>query len=816
MGRLFQQVSERTIRITRSFRKRARQGFPVFALFLLNLVFFSDILRSGGLFIERDLTSFFIPPRHFWVDCLKGGDFPLWNPLNFGGHPFLATLQPGVLYPPNLLFFILPFSDAFNWIIISHFFLAGAFTYAFLRFLEAGRAASFLGASLFLLGGYLLSLHSLLSALLSLIWLPLILLLFGRALRFNSLWSAVWAGVFLSVSFLGGGVETVMATCGTLGLMAVYSRSFGGNVRFALKALMVTAAVFAGMSAIQMVPFLELSNQSIRKDGLSYQEAIVWSASPLDLISFLIHDPYGSLTDIKKYWIRQSWLKTFYVGGIPFLLSIIYILKEKKGKYFWLLVGAFSIFFALGGFNPLYPYMYKFIPGVNKIRYTVKFLFLGMFALCVMTGLGLQRLLDVVRQEGKTKIGWAAIILATSTAIFLLWLNVQHEWVLAYMKSVGLDKPTYNDAAVNLYNLKRMLFYFTLGCSIIWLLIKTRGSRYGIVALCLVMVLDLLGNIGYYASTMPDVYFADNWTVRQVKSGLGEYRTLITPFTYAPTSTIMAPNILPGALSQRVISPSFNLNYGIRDIWGAEVMRVKRTDDLYNVMIVAPSIDATRIVDLFSVKYVISTKPISSPNFAFVGADIEGLEGDRKKLLKDQTIKLYRNKRVLPRSFIATGYRVEADPSAALKLLSKKAFDPGKTVLLEEPPIWDPAIPSVAIPKGPAGASILSESNNKVELHARVMSPSLLYLADTWYPGWTAYVDGKKTKIYRANYNFRAVPLPPGEHTVVFRYEPLSFYIGACITGVTLLILIVCGLTSFLRRRNKGQLIADDNTTIAV
>ena len=187
MGRLFQQVSERTIRITRSFRKRARQGFPVFALFLLNLVFFSDILRSGGLFIERDLTSFFIPPRHFWVDCLKGGDFPLWNPLNFGGHPFLATLQPGVLYPPNLLFFILPFSDAFNWIIISHFFLAGAFTYAFLRFLEAGRAASFLGASLFLLGGYLLSLHSLLSALLSLIWLPLILLLFGRALRINSL-----------------------------------------------------------------------------------------------------------------------------------------------------------------------------------------------------------------------------------------------------------------------------------------------------------------------------------------------------------------------------------------------------------------------------------------------------------------------------------------------------------------------------------------------------------------------------------------------------------------------------------------------------
>ena len=124
-------------------------------------------------------------------------------------------------------------------------------------------------------------------------------------------------------------------------------------------------------------------------------------------------------------------------------------------------------------------------------------------------------------------------------------------------------------------------------------------------------------------------------------------------------------------------------------------------------------------------------------------------------------------------------------------------------MVLEELPIWDTAIPSNTAPKRPSAAKILSERNNEVDVQARVMRPSLLYLADTFYPGWKAYVDGIKTKIYRANYNFRAVPLPPGEHQVEFRYQPLSFYMGAGITGLTIFILISLGLNSFLRGRNK-------------
>ena len=157
---------------------------------------------------------------------------------------------------------------------------------------------------------------------------------------------------------------------------------------------------------------------------------------------------------------------------------------------------------------------------------------------------------------------------------------------------------------------------------------------------------------------------------------------------------------------------------------------------------------------------------------------------------------------MLPRWLIVKRYQVEANPASELELVSRNTFDPQRAVVLEERPIWDPRIrPSIT--EGPEDIKIENESNNRIELLANVTTPSFLYLADTYFPGWNAYVDGIKTKIYRANYNFRAVPLPLGDHHVEFRYEPLSFYVGAWISGITLLMLIAFGIR-YLMLHRKG------------
>ncbi|HYA93797.1 MAG TPA: YfhO family protein, partial [Thermodesulfobacteriota bacterium] len=91
----------------------------------------------------------------------------------------------------------------------------------------------------------------------------------------------------------------------------------------------------------------------------------------------------------------------------------------------------------------------------------------------------------------------------------------------------------------------------------------------------------------------------------------------------------------------------------------------------------------------------------------------------------------------------------------------------------------DPGEPLIGLSQK---VQILSESNNRLDLRVSAVENSLLVLSDTHYPGWKAFVDGKETKIYRADYTFRAIPLSAGTHQVEFVYDPLSFKLGALFT----------------------------------
>ncbi|MFA5338479.1 MAG: YfhO family protein, partial [Candidatus Omnitrophota bacterium] len=50
-----------------------------------------------------------------------------------------------------------------------------------------------------------------------------------------------------------------------------------------------------------------------------------------------------------------------------------------------------------------------------------------------------------------------------------------------------------------------------------------------------------------------------------------------------------------------------------------------------------------------------------------------------------------------------------------------------------------------------------------------------------------ALVDGKRVKIYPADYAFRAITVPAGEHMVTFRFSPFSFKLGVALTVLFLL-----------------------------
>ena len=97
-----------------------------------------------------------------------------------------------------------------------------------------------------------------------------------------------------------------------------------------------------------------------------------------------------------------------------------------------------------------------------------------------------------------------------------------------------------------------------------------------------------------------------------------------------------------------------------------------------------PSISATHLIDLYGVKYVISVTPIEEdPRFELIYSRIEGLQGKREDLLKENTIKLYKNRSSLPRAWLVKDFKV-LDSKAILSTMTRKEFDPRKEVLLEE------------------------------------------------------------------------------------------------------------------------------------
>ena len=86
---------------------------------------------------------------------------------------------------------------------------------------------------------------------------------------------------------------------------------------------------------------------------------------------------------------------------------------------------------------------------------------------------------------------------------------------------------------------------------------------------------------------------------------------------------------------------------------------------------------------------------------------------------------------------------------------------------------------------------IIADTDTHLSIKTTTNRPTILYLADTYYPGWEALINKKPTEILRANLFFRAVQLPAGDNLVEFIYRPKSFYFGVILSIITSTFLII-------------------------
>ncbi len=772
----------------------AKNLWPVCFFFALSALYLGETQNS--IFVERDLLRFFIPPRQFWVEEIKNFTFPLWNPFYYNGHPLFATLQPGVLYPFSALYLFLPFNEAFNLNIEIHFALAGWFTYLLLRGMKASHGAALISGIGFMLSGYLLSIHSFLNTFLSVPWVPLLILVFFAGVKKNHYGYALISGALGTCMFLGGGIEICYMTFGVILFLIIFpelvieKESFPPSLKQRLALFAVFIVTMLGLSAIQILPMLELSKLSLRSEALSYAEAGIWSLHPLDLLELFLPDQYGLGWGIKNFWTYQNMLKTIYMGAIPFLLSLFLIKKNKKLFLGFLFLFLVSLVFALGKHTFLHYYLYEYLPLFNKLRFPVKFIFMAIIVLCITAGLGYDSFKQEAIKNNNKTLPLLFLVLGFLCMLGFGILNLFHNEFVAYFDSIGWSPPKYNEITINIFNIKRLLVFTSLLCVCIYLYFQPKFQKpHMLVLLVSVFILDLFYfHVGFYVKLNIEKVNQPAESTKFIKSDPSLFRIYTN-------SKIENSSYTPGGSKWDALSVNKEIfgfgmlgNQKIFQTQGVAVTRQKRVEIIDEFIKTDSSLDKTQLLNLMNVKYIISIPELTSPDFKKVfesypelseKSKIEGLE-------QLESVGIYENKNVLPRAFLVPFCKVVSKNIGYAGFFKGKQFDPRAVVLLDkEPKGFD------CIEKGETGSQgsvqIETYKSNSVDLLVTSNRRQFLFMSDSYYPGWKAYVNGEGKEILRANYLFRALLIEPGTHKIRFEYDPLSFKLGLIISLLTVL-----------------------------
>lgn len=213
--------------------------------------------------------------------------------------------------------------------------------------------------------------------------------------------------------------------------------------------------------------------------------------------------------------------------------------------------------------------------------------------------------------------------------------------------------------------------------------------------------------------------------------------------------------------ADKVIPINFLMNYGIETLEGYDAVYPSTISEyvaaVNNNLGNLNSIRRYAIID----NYYSNLLDIANVKYFVILKENESLYLKNKKFKKvfeDRSVVVLENMNALPRQFEVRNWEVVTNQTDVLKKLGTRDFSSGKKIILAEAP----------------------PENVK----------TMLFFSDTFYPGWRAFVNGVETKIYRANYTFRAIAVPEGNYHVDFKYEPDTFYKGLKISAFSSMVIL--------------------------
>lgn len=370
---------------------------------LLPALLLLPLWRNAGLGAGEDDILYYWPMRLHFQRCFDAGEWPLLNPWNGLGRPFLADPQTAVFYPPTWLFALAKIDVAYPLHLALHFALAFYGAYRLARGERRSAAAAVFAGIAFAFCGFMLAHRAHFTMQAAAAWAPLVVWRVRRAVQLSELSisrgvrAGVIAAICLALQALAGHVQMAALTAlGCVVLTLAERRRATGiaehqtqsrPIRFA--ALLTVFIASAGLFAVQAIPTWRYMRVCERASW-SYWQFTENSLLPTAALTMLSPFALGQRTPnaMGDAWWGPSHQseQTGYIGVSTLILAALSLrlpwrAQPHRGAWVWLLLVA--ILLALGRYGPLCPLLY-WLPGSQLFRCPARALLLVDLALAML------------------------------------------------------------------------------------------------------------------------------------------------------------------------------------------------------------------------------------------------------------------------------------------------------------------------------------------------------------------------------------------------------------------------------------------------
>jgi hypothetical protein len=784
-------------------RRRRRDPLP-WAIATLGALFFARPLFLDWTFYFRDLHMVNLPGKevlaHFW----RQGILPLWNPYLHGGQPLLGDPIAAGFYPTSLLYVLLPPVRAFNVDLAGHVVFAALAAYALARGLRLARPAAWTVAMVYGFAGLTLSQVDVFGRLTGMPYLPLVLLAMHRRLAGGGRRWLALAALCGGLQLLGCAPEIAAFTWLTAGVWAL-AYPYPASVPRRLLELAAAVSLTLILGAAQILPMAELTRDSRRGQGITYEAFTTWSVSWRQLPGLLVSGYLGPVDRLADdaYWgsavVDQGFplQPSFYLGIPALALAAAAIGGRSRAplprRVRWALLGLAvgGLLLSLGRHLPGFALLYAVFPPSHAFRFPEKLLLLAVLPVALAAGCGVHEL----RRGAKTTVRGVAIAAASFAGIACAALGVAIASG-AFDGRLPSELLHRNDPAIAAGLGGALLRAAAVATAFVLALAVVRGRRraVGSWAIAATVTCDLLVAGREVNPVTPERWFlAEPPAVSMVRAATGAGRFYRGP--WQPTA-LAAPPGVDAAWGYRrdrfVLEDYLAAAYRIPTIFHTDFLSLTplRTARIGNSL---PGVSWERKLPLLSaaaVETVLAPAGARAPGLEPIGevADPGG-----------PPLVLYRNRAAALRYRWIGVWRSVRSGDAALAALLGRGYDPRRHAVVEDPARGDQARPCPTT----ARVEVDEPTPSRATVTVASTCPGYLVIADSWAAGWRYRLDGKPTAPLRADYAFAAVRLSAGEHRVERRYRPLPLLLGTGMSSVTALALALVALTPGARRRRE-------------